>query len=189
MIARAGEVLAQALRACGYDPSPRELTEILWLAAHLPPTAAAPPEQPPEEPADPAAPVDPAAPADPTDPAPEPLPPPPALPPAPAPQTEDLPAVETRPIYSTADLTAAPDGPRASSIRLPVPTALPRARELSKALRSLRSTVASRTASEIDIAATVARLADGLPDVVLQPTREPRFDLTLIVDDGASMAI
>ncbi|QMU72445.1 SAV_2336 N-terminal domain-related protein [Streptacidiphilus sp. P02-A3a] len=178
MIARLGEVLAEALRACGYDPSPRELTEILWLAGQLPPAAR--PEVPAEE-----EPADAAVTAVASEP-PQQQPPAAATPPAPR---DDVRTVETRPIYSAANRTAASDGPRASSIRLPVPSALPRSRELSKALRSLRSNVASRTTFEIDIAATVASLASGMPDVLLQPIREPRFDLTLIVDDGESMAI
>ncbi|MFC9005694.1 SAV_2336 N-terminal domain-related protein, partial [Streptomyces microflavus] len=173
MIGRLGERLAAALRASGYDPSPDELAEILWLATQLAPSEAS--EGPPDAATESLLPPD------------VPEPPQQSRPP-PASQLPD-PAVATRPIHSAASRTAASDGLRASPIRLSVPTALPRSRELSRGLRALRSTVDSRTLSEIDIPATIAAIADGLPDVRLRPAREARFDLTLIVDDAESMAI
>ncbi|MGW3933776.1 SAV_2336 N-terminal domain-related protein, partial [Streptomyces microflavus] len=173
MIGRLGERLAAALRASGYDPSPDELAEILWLATQLAPSEAS--EGPPDAATESLLPPD------------VPEPPQQSRPP-PASQLPD-PAFATRPIHSAASRTAASDGLRASPIRLPVPTALPWSRELSRGLRALRSTVDSRTLSEIDIPATIAAIADGLPDVRLRPVREARFDLTLIVDDAESMAI
>ncbi|GAV44387.1 TIR-like protein FxsC [Streptomyces acidiscabies] len=76
-----------------------------------------------------------------------------------------------------------------SPTRLPTPRALPDARALARSLRPLRSSVRSRTALRLDVGATVDAIADGFRDVVLAPAREPLLDLTLVVDDGVSMAV
>lgn len=172
MIAR----IREALRAAGYDPAPEELAEIVWLAAQNPPpppghqqssahrgpTARARPMPPPDRAEEDERPLTPGT----------------------RPARRGM-----RTLYASATLGTTSGGPTVTHTRVPAPRALPHARALSRALRPLRSTAPSRTAHELDIPATIATIADGLPDVVLRPARELLLDLTLVVDDGPSMPI
>ncbi|MCF1594579.1 TIR-like protein FxsC [Streptomyces muensis] len=95
---------------------------------------------------------------------------------------------DSRVLYASVDWSGTA-GVAVSPTRIPTPRALADARGMARALRPLRSTVRSRTHFHLDIAATVAALADGFRDIILTPTREPLLDLTFIVDDGISMAV
>jgi formylglycine-generating enzyme required for sulfatase activity len=68
-------------------------------------------------------------------------------------------------------------------------TPLPQQLQLSRALRGLRHRVPSLHAADLDIDATVQRLAETrllLP--ALRPRMEPAYDLDLVLDDTRSMA-
>ncbi|WP_416970717.1 TIR-like protein FxsC [Streptomyces sp. 4F14] len=162
------DLLHAALAAAGYDATPEELADILWLAAH-PRT----PFQGLAASADGAVPTGGAR----------------------ASGRErggrgpdDSGPAAARTLYAAADWS---DGAATavSPTRLPTPRALPDARALARSLRPLRSSVRSRTALRLDVRATVTAIADGFRDVVLAPAREPLLDLTLVVDDGVSMAV
>ncbi|MGW2228567.1 SAV_2336 N-terminal domain-related protein [Streptomyces formicae] len=62
--------------------------------------------------------------------------------------------------------------------------------QLGRALRPLKQTVADRRRWELDETATADSTAhSGLTDAVLRPARARWLDLTLLVDDGASMLL
>ncbi|MER5908562.1 TIR-like protein FxsC [Streptomyces mirabilis] len=94
----------------------------------------------------------------------------------------------SRVLYASVDWSGTA-GAAVSPTRVPTPRALTDARGMARALRPLRSTVRSRTRFRLDLAATVTALADGFRDIILAPAREPLLNLTLIVDDGISMAV
>ncbi|MFM9448708.1 TIR-like protein FxsC [Streptomyces acidiscabies] len=162
------DLLHAALAAAGYDATPEELADILWLAAH--------PRTPVQRARGPGGGS--------------------AVPEgARAPGRGrggrgpgDLGSAAARTLYAAVDWG---DGAATavSPTRLPTPRALPDARALARSLRPLRSSVRSRTALRLDIGATVDAIADGFRNVVLAPSREPLLDLTLVVDDGVSMAV
>ncbi|KUO02609.1 TIR-like protein FxsC [Streptomyces caeruleatus] len=161
--------LRAALATAGYDPTPEELADILWLAVqpqrgalHRPlsggPLAVGGPGSPGFDSG--------SEDRDPT----------------------GAEQADSRVLYASVDWSGT-SGVTVSPTRIPTPRALPNARGLARALRPLRSTVRSRTRFHLDIGATVAALADGFRDIILAPTREPLLDLTFIVDDGISMAV
>ncbi|MGW1753066.1 TIR-like protein FxsC [Streptomyces mirabilis] len=172
MIAR----LREALRAAGYEPSPEEIADIVWLATRdlgHPPCLAAP--GPTDEVPGAAPEVTPArtgAGAEnvggPTD------------------LLSEQAGQHT--LYASVHGAAAV-GRAVTHTRIATPRALTNARGLARSLRPLRSTVRSRTRYELDIPATIETIADGLSDIVVRPVREPLLDLTLVVDDGVSMAV
>ncbi|MFF4445129.1 SAV_2336 N-terminal domain-related protein [Streptomyces sp. NPDC001502] len=170
MIAR----LREALRAAGYDPEPEELADIIWLATQELPLRTAPTE-----------------PADGN-----------AHPGSSRNSPHDRRIQHTQPfevslppsthrkraLYSTAEGPGA-SGPAVTHLRIGTPKALPYLRSLERSLRPLRTTVRSRVRHELDLAGTISAIADGFPDVALRPARELLLDVTLVVDDGLSMAI
>ncbi|MBT2409738.1 hypothetical protein J7I94_04065 [Streptomyces sp. ISL-12] len=158
------------LTSLGLEPTPRELAEILWLAAQLPPgaaPAAAPGDtrQPPEHRT--------GAP--------------------PGPETEDGAAPEAPPRVPVHTATVpgtapAPDAPAGRPVRLPVGSPVPEL-PLLRTLRPLKRLVPSRAFSELDEEATAERGArhfaargrGGLVPVV-RPTPERWLDVVLVVD-------
>ncbi|MGW2050264.1 TIR-like protein FxsC [Streptomyces sp. NPDC001858] len=166
--------LRSALVAAGYDPTPEELADILWLGA-LPHIATSQPvagggshaRGRPVEAGGTSA-VDPDA--------------------APDQQMAAREQSGSRVLYASADWSGT-GGATVSPTRLPTPGALPHARSILKALRPLRSTVRSHTRLRLDVGATVTALADGLRNIVLTPEHELLLDLTFVVDDGISMAV
>ncbi|MFJ3792683.1 SAV_2336 N-terminal domain-related protein [Kitasatospora sp. NPDC090091] len=185
MLGRLTEVLAGS----GVELSEEELLDVLWLAGRLPrgagpvaraagasavPRSAAGSSsaQPAEPSGDPGDPEDRADPRQPT---------------------EDRPA--ERPLH-----VAAPDGeppapgtapPRAHSVRAPDKRLLD-ARELrlGRSLRPLRQRFPDHRRHELDIARTVAAMADtGLPVTATRPQRSRWLSLALVVDDGVSMVL
>ncbi|MFE2424424.1 TIR-like protein FxsC [Streptomyces hokutonensis] len=162
--------LRAALAAAGYDPTPEELADILWLAARphsgmllgpaAPGTAAAGRAARPG--ADRA---------------------------RAGPQPAPLEQSGNRVLFASAGWSGPAGGVAVSPTRIPTPRALTNARGLARSLRPLRSTVCSHTHFQLDVAATVTALADGFHDIILTPAREPLLDLMFIVDDGISMAV
>ncbi|MFE4575974.1 TIR-like protein FxsC [Streptomyces chartreusis] len=166
------DVLRAALAAAGYEPTPEELADILWLAAqphmgtlHNPHSAGPHPTGGRTAGGLPSV--------------------------YGRGNTDQRTAgkdTDTRALYALADWTQA-GSVAVSPTRVPTPKALPNSRGIAKSLRPLRSKTPSRTRSHLDITATVAALADGLRDIVLTPAHEPLLDLTFVVDDGISMAV
>ena len=169
MIAR----LREALYAAGYEATPEEIAEILWLATRCP--AVVPEFSTPS----------------------------PSmmnqwsglLRPRPgeesgqrSPAISPVPDRAGRTLYPAGRWNTA-SGPLVSHTGVPVPTALPNSRALGRALRPLRSTVRSGTTAEIDIDATIDEIAEGTRQIVLRAARELLFDATLVVDAGESMAV
>ncbi|MFE9424525.1 tetratricopeptide repeat protein [Kitasatospora sp. NPDC006697] len=170
------DALREALRAAGYEATPEELADILWLAGRMPARGgsaagewtAAPDHSPSAEHAEPLERSG-----------------------APRPEGEPVPrqpAAGGREVYPPAGHPGG-FGPGVVHGYLPVPRALPAPLRVGRALRALRSTVPSRTEQRIDTPATVRALADRLPEVVLAPVQEPELELLLVVDDGESMAV
>jgi predicted Rossmann-fold nucleotide-binding protein len=78
----------------------------------------------------------------------------------------------------------------ASAIRVPAATPLPAALQVGRALKPLKRRYASRVSFVFDDEATVQRFGEsGLLSPVMRPARERWFDLALVVDDHASMAV
>ncbi|WP_328972287.1 tetratricopeptide repeat-containing protein kinase family protein [Streptomyces sp. NBC_00239] len=183
-LGRLGE-LREVLARSGVDLSQEELLDALWLARHLPPDAAPlartalpaahppPPGPRPETPPAPAHPA--AAPAD--APAPEP-------PQAPAP---GLPLAAAARADDTEEEEPAP----ALAVRIPDSRHLgARELRLGKSLRPLRRRFPDHRRHELDIARTVAAMADtGLPETVTRRVRSRWLSLALLVDDGISMVL
>ncbi|MGW6955262.1 TIR-like protein FxsC [Streptomyces chartreusis] len=160
--------LRAALATAGYDPTPEELAEILWLAVQPRSKGLRRPlSGTPATEDDPTAPMFGTGSSD--------------------GQITD-PEAGSRALYAAVDWSRTA-GAAVSPTRIPTPRALPDASGLARALRPLRTTIRSRTRLNLDIPATVTALADGFRDIILTPEREPLLDLTLLVDDGISMAV
>ncbi|AZQ32315.1 TIR domain-containing protein [Streptomyces cyaneochromogenes] len=161
--------LRAALASAGYDPTPEELADILWLAVQ-------PRRGTLREPLSggPLAEGGPGATAFGTS--------------GTNGQLTEREQAASRMLYASVDWSGTA-GSAVSPTRIPTPRALTNARGMARALRPLRSTVRSRTRFRLDVAATVTALADGFRDIILAPAREPLLDLTLLVDDGISMAV
>ncbi|MEU6366413.1 TIR-like protein FxsC [Streptomyces sp. NPDC046931] len=161
--------LRSALATAGYDPTPEELADILWLAVQ--PDSGPLRQSLGGEPLTVSGPAVPSLGRGSSD-----------------AQMTGTGQADSCTLYASVDWSEAV-GAAVSPTRIPTPRALTQARVMTRALRPLRSMVPSRTRFHLDIAATVAALADGFNDIVLTPTREPSLDLTLVVDDGISMAV
>ncbi|MFI7029785.1 TIR-like protein FxsC [Microbispora rosea] len=150
------------LSRTGLDVSARELADVLWLAAHLPP----------ETPGDPGSAGVPAS-AGPMDAA-EPI--------------RSAPVEKTEPALGL-ELQAEEDGTGGGHrIRVPAAPMLKRTLEIQRALRSLKRSVPSRVRDVMDEAATAAEIARTdrwLPVMTGAPERW--LDLALVVDTGATM--
>ncbi|MFF3646640.1 SAV_2336 N-terminal domain-related protein [Streptomyces sp. NPDC002564] len=95
------------------------------------------------------------------------------------------------PLYGGATRDARDDAVPVRSVRAPGARAFgSRQLQLARALRPLKQTVADRSRWELDETATAESTAhSGLTDAVLRPARARWLDLTLLVDDGASMLL
>ncbi|HSI60296.1 MAG TPA: SAV_2336 N-terminal domain-related protein, partial [Ideonella sp.] len=174
--------LARRLLGAGLDATPDELGEILWLAQRLPAAGDAPARAIDGEPAAPPA-VDGGADTAPVAPAGE---PPPPLPAAPAPSP--TPARSEAPVSLYATRMAGTI--QASTLRVPGVAATGQPAELRRALQPFARRVASRWRSVLDEDDTAERAADsGVWCPVYRPLRERWFDLALVVEAGASMAL
>ncbi len=171
MLSRVTKILAES----GAELSHEELLDALWLAMRRGPTplarATGVPETPP-------------APVPQEPPAPTPRPTPTASPPPPK--------EPARPITATDDTPKAPTATTPSPA-LPVRTPEPRPTgqlHLGKALRPLRQRFPDRRRPELDLARTVAAIADtGIPETVTRPARTRWLSLALVIDDGVSMVL
>jgi S-DNA-T family DNA segregation ATPase FtsK/SpoIIIE len=165
--------------------TPREIAEILWLAAHIAEERPAPaaertgPEEHPEEP--PAAEVAPAAPPGPSGPS--------GTDPVPVP-TAGRPA--RRELHAPPATSA--EGTRATKVLVPTAPMLDHPLAVQRALRPLKRRVPSRRARLLDEQATAARIADRplhlrpwVPVMAAAPERW--LSLVLVVDDGPSMRL
>jgi hypothetical protein len=75
-------------------------------------------------------------------------------------------------------------------VRMPAMPAITGTLPLSRALRSLRTTVPSPTRRHLDEAATAERIAEtGVCEPVMVPAQERRHDLALVADVGPSMIV
>ena len=92
-----------------------------------------------------------------------------------------------------ADIASVPSGilpPNALPISVPDPGFLEETLPLVRALRPLLKQIASETASHINEAATVDRIAEtDIWSPVLEPDREPWFEVALVIDGSAGMAL
>ncbi|MFD6290103.1 SAV_2336 N-terminal domain-related protein [Streptomyces sp. NPDC060205] len=208
--AGAAFLAAVLARASGAPhPTAVELAELLWLAAHMPPTDPTTPPTPSPT-ADPSLP----APSTPTHPrgagngAPNPHEPAPHTTPDP---TESPDAPDPRiPLHLPGKHTpaAAPQGPRRdgrpaeapppngpyTSLLAPAPPMLPHPLKLQRALRPLKRSVPAPVGRELDEAATAHRIARlgaapqwWLP--VLRPMTERWLTLHLVHDTGPTMPV
>ncbi|MBT2208604.1 SAV_2336 N-terminal domain-related protein [Actinomadura sp. NEAU-AAG7] len=157
------------LAAVGPAPDARELSEILWLACHVPV---------PDETPKPASPVPSEPPAEPVEDRPA---SPPPVPDVPSPLT----ALHPRPVAGTG-----PGGTAAAEVLVPTAPMLADPRGVQRALRPLKRRVPSRHRLELDEEATAARVADtGRWTPVLVPAPERWLTLGLVVDGGPSMRL
>ncbi|MGW2477060.1 NYN domain-containing protein [Streptomyces sp. NPDC001665] len=178
-IARFGALLG-ALDPQGSPAGPREVAELLWLAANLPPGAVVRAEPPsaeatggPAQPSPDHAETEPGATA--------------------ADGHEEGEEGDGRLYLPDADAPGAEGAPLhpASPVRVAGASALPRRRALARSLRPLKRRVASTTRLVLDEDATAERIADEarwMP--VLVPARDRWLDLALVLDvhgDGAAL--
>ncbi|MFF7789066.1 SAV_2336 N-terminal domain-related protein [Streptomyces sp. NPDC007991] len=188
--------LAAALSAAGASPTPRELAELLWMAALL--TSDRQEEEPAREPGDGSAPAahEGSTRAEAETPAPAP----------PQPKPEPEPEPEPEPVHHTPDrvpLTLpAPRSPHhrhdspggGSPLLAPAPPMLPHPLALQRALRPLQRKVPSPHARVLDERATADRIArlGAHPDVwlpVLRPAPDRWLRLNLVHDTGPTMPV
>ncbi|WP_369693008.1 DNA/RNA helicase domain-containing protein [Streptomyces luteocolor] len=186
------ERLREALAATGHDVGGAELLDVLWLARVMAGGA--------QDGTDPAyrasgagrgdahaegreAPDDPAeGPAGPGGTAPG----TPQAPPAAPHGLRD--AGTRRALYTGQGTGHSATGTAARPLRVPVPRALPRAGQLARALRPLRTYRGHPTRTVPDVEATVRAAAEsGLLDVVSRAEPEPACDAVVLVDDAPSM--
>lgn len=176
------ERLRDVLTKSGVDLSDEELLDVLWLAGNMPPAAGplvqavAPSRQSVPGHVQPlpngsAPPADRSAPEVPEGPGPE------------------------RPLHAAPPTNARQEAGATPHRAFPVRAADRRVlntRELrlGKSLRPLRQRFPDRRRHEIDIARTVAAMAEtGLPETVTRPARTRWLSLALLVDDGVSMVL
>ncbi|EKV00578.1 CRISPR-associated protein, Csx3 family [Leptolyngbya sp. PCC 7375] len=92
-----------------------------------------------------------------------------------------------------ADIAAGPAGnlpAKALPISVPDPSYVEDTLPLVRALRPLLKQIASATASHLNETATVERIAEtDIWSPVLEPDREPWFEVALVIDGSASMAL
>ncbi|MGV9943373.1 SAV_2336 N-terminal domain-related protein [Streptomyces sp. NPDC003401] len=185
-----GRLAALLTAAAGTPPTPRELAELLWLAARTQDGGPAG-EGPGKGPAGQGVPPAPAPPR--RDGATAPAPPPAAPPHPPAPAARV-------PLHLPSPAPPPPGerdgGERDGGAHLlaPAPAMLPRPLALQRALRPLKRTVPAARARVLDERATADRIArlGAHPDVwlpVLRPARERWLRLALVHDTGPTMPV
>ncbi|MEW2139814.1 TIR-like protein FxsC [Streptomyces sp. NPDC005409] len=95
-----------------------------------------------------------------------------------------------RSVYGYGSTGTGGDGVPARQVSVPRGTALPRAREIARALRPLRRPWAAGRRHQLDVAETVsgyARSGELLP--AFRPAPERWFDLTVVLDRSPTMAV
>lgn len=175
--------LAAVLRAAKLDPTAEEIADALWLAALAGPMAGIGSAQPQRT----------------------------------TPSSDDVSASEAKSMTSPRDRGSAaretettagsgalsgelhqamgrasvvPMGKRGVPVASPTASALPGALDIARALRPLKRRVPSKVHYEVDEQATARRMAEQAPEpIVLRPLRTRWLNLTLLVDEGPSMAI
>lgn len=169
------ERLNALLNALGHEVSPELVADILWLAPRIMPDG----ETTPVEPAEPSAEETVERSAD------------PAPPRAEEPESSrNEPIANRNSAYYGAVASRNRTAATTSPARVPTVRAIPDATAIARGLRPLKQRTASRWHVEIDVAATVAAIAEsGIVDVILRPVDERWLDLVLVVDDGLSMTI
>jgi beta-phosphoglucomutase-like phosphatase (HAD superfamily) len=180
--------------AAGTAPTPRELAEVLWLAAHLGEETEDRPESGPTaegvsggEAAGPLPP--PAVREAPTPPEP-PTVTPPVEPPAPSPP----PPADRVPLHLPSPGAGQDAGGGGTHLLAPAPPMLPRPLALQRALRPLKRTVPSARTRVLDERATADRIArlGAHPEVwlpVLRPAHDRWLRLNLVHDTGPTMPV
>ncbi|NKZ06246.1 FxSxx-COOH system tetratricopeptide repeat protein [Actinomadura latina] len=168
--------LVEALLALDPQPAAEEIADALWLAGwfrtHEGPTHLA--TGGPDGPGEGGSP----------DPAPPPVPPP-ERPAAPERETAPPRTAEAGLYPAGQDVPAA-----AFPVRMPAVPAISGTLPLSRALRTLRTTVPSPTRRHLDETATAQRIAEtGVFETVMVPAQERRHDLALVADVGSSMVV
>lgn len=173
MIAR----LADILNRLGMEPTPREIAELLFLAARLSPTAERPDRVQDELPPD-------SRPSEKT-----PLPESRSEQPASLPERAQPKA--TGDIYLNQPKSdGASTGIGATGVRVASAIALPGAHSIEKAMRPLRRTYPSRRYKELDLERTVETTAEtGVPMVINRPARERWLEAALVVDESETMRV
>lgn len=179
--------LAAALSAAGASPTPRELAELLWMAAQLDQGRQ---EEPPGEPGDGTIPSarEGSTPAEAETPAPV----PPQPEPEPVRRTPDRVPLTLPAPRSPHHGHDSPGG--GSPLLAPAPPMLPRPLALQRALRPLKRKVPSPHARVLDERATADRIArlGAHPDVwfpVLRPAPDRWLRLNLVHDTGPTMPV
>ena len=170
--------LLTVLHRAGLEPTAIELADVLWLAAQLSPTPAPASTRTPA--------LDPSR----------------AVPDSVSKSTPDTPSSVPPPTETSRPRTKSPQAalyPHAGSLggglaarpfRAPAVPLLPNALKLGRALRPLHRKRPSRTRRVLDEEATVQRIAEQrLWQPVLVGAPERWFDLTLVLDQGASMRV
>ncbi|MFI0357165.1 SAV_2336 N-terminal domain-related protein [Actinomadura sp. 9N407] len=184
--------LIEALRGLDPPPSVEELADALWLAGHLPPAGAGHGVPAEQEAGTGSAAVGQEAretgSAGTTDERPAPS--------TPAQEADrdvpsgERPQGEPEPAPQAGLYLADRNGTTSFPVRSPTLPAVPRALGLARVLRPLRMSVPSPTPGYLDEDETARRFADtGFWEPVLRPAVERRFELVLVVDDSASMAL
>ncbi|MBT9310824.1 formylglycine-generating enzyme family protein [Leptothoe kymatousa] len=170
------ERLVEALNE--YALNPTEIADILWLALRQPPIDIAP--EPEEKDSSETDDIDP-----------QPLDE--GNPPIEEEEDPDDGDDDEQPNNPAADIASIPPGnlpPKALPISVPDAGLLEETLPLVRALRPLLKQIESETASHVDEAATVDHIAEtDIWSPILQPDREPWFEVALVIDGSAGMAL
>ncbi|MEV7283823.1 SAV_2336 N-terminal domain-related protein [Streptomyces sp. NPDC093252] len=190
LLSRLADALAEA--GSGDRPAPRELAELLWLAARMEPSSPARGDDAPDT----ATAADPPRAAQRPEPEPKPKPRPPVAPtppppPPPPPAPHGAPRV---PLHLPGPPEPVSSGPRHVSLRAPAPPMLRHPLALQRALRPLKRRADAPVGRELDERATADRIArlDADPRwwlPVLRPARERWLRLHLVHDTGPTMPL
>jgi hypothetical protein len=176
------EQLVNVLSNAGFELTYDQIADALWLAMYMPKQQSGGDAEPP--PSDAAG----------------------ALgTPAPAPGVKEpgLSTTKPKPAPATANTGPAPGElfvprpgisetgkMRARAVRVPASEALPNKRGLNSALRPLKRRFPSRRTKTLDVTATIEQIANGGPAVaILKPAPERWLEVSLIVDESASMRV
>lgn len=173
---------ADLLIKLGFDPSPREIAEALFLAMQITPAAETEAAERTEDVAGKEdAPTPPAGTA------------PPQVPQSTNPPLQPKTTDNKREgeIYTNQSRsTAARDGLGARGVRVASAIALPGARGIAKALRPLHRQHPSRTQREFDLGRTIDMMAEtGLPIPAERAARERWLEAALVVDESETMRV
>ena len=168
----------KVLREAGFEPTAREIADMLYLAMKL-----GVPDSSPDRGAKPKAKTEPRIPEPSSDTSTA-----GQQPPTLAAQKDPQPGDLFLP--SAAQAGSGGTGVRAAPFRAPTATALPGAGGIARALRPLRRRYPSRNRFILDEEETVRMIGNGGPlAAVLKPAEERWLELTLVIDEGAAMRV